>query len=218
MSAMAAKLQLSTLGEVTIASIGGAGSTSAAHTNRDQGPPSSCGTLTQDGCIRASHRLSVGNIRIGALPAAVQLAAPAGFDYLIKLDGFTRTVSAEAGIGSANPSITTTGTMSLWNGVGYTPVNLATNTVGVTNLSVAATLGTVLGTTAVSITGTIQSGATSAPACPSSPCTDAKAEAASPIIGDLRYYVTVGGSPVVDLLIHIDFGTLLAHAQYTPSV
>jgi hypothetical protein len=36
------------------------------------------------------------------------------------------------------------------------------------------------------------------------------------MVGDIRYTVVVGGTTVADLLIHIDLGTLTAHAEYTP--
>jgi hypothetical protein len=44
---------------------------------------------------------------------------------------------------------------------------------------------------------------------------DATATAESPIVGDITYTVVVGGSTVANVTIHIDLGTLTAHAKYT---
>jgi type II secretory pathway pseudopilin PulG len=215
-STMTAQLNLNALGNVTLASIGGAAVSSAAHTNRDTAAqPSSCASTSGDGCIHASHRQAIGSIVIADLPSTMSALLPS-FDGLLKLTGFTRTVIAEAGVGNANPSVVTTGTLQYWNGVGYTStvlsgaggVAIPLATVSVSNATAATTL---------SIGGTVSTGATTAPACPS-PCSDATAQAASPMIADIRYTVIVAGSTIVDLLVHIDLGTLLAHAQYTPSV
>ncbi|MEA3020024.1 MAG: hypothetical protein QOI47_1548, partial [Actinomycetota bacterium] len=116
---MSAVLALNGLGSATLASVGGGG-TSAAHTNRDVTPqPASCTSTSGTGCLQSIHRSAIGSVRIGGLPSALAAVAPAGFDYLLKLDNFTRTVKAEAGIGNANPSVVSSGTIQYWTGAGY---------------------------------------------------------------------------------------------------
>jgi type II secretory pathway pseudopilin PulG len=215
-SSMSAQLNLNGLGSATLASIANPGVSSAAHTNRDlTAQPSSCTATSGDGCVRAAHRQSVGSVRIAPLPSVLAGLLPT-FDYLLKLDNYTRTVSAEAGVGNADPAITTSGTITYWNTAGgYSTLAVSTGNPVTVQLGTVS-VSSVSANTTITIGGTVTTGATSATACPS-PCADASAQAASPAVGDLRYTVVVGGVTVADLLIHIDLGTLLAHAQYTPS-
>jgi hypothetical protein len=213
---MSAQLNLSGLGSAVLASIGAAAAGSAADTNFDASPQaSSCTTTGGDGCIHAGHRASVGSLRIGGLMSVLSSLAPIGFDYLVKLDSYSRTVTAEAGVGNANPSVASTGTLQYWNGASYTSVAVASGaSVDIPLASVTVSSGLI--DTTLSLTGTIRTGATTATAC-ASPCADAMAEAESPFIGDIRYTVVVDGTTVTDLLIHVDLGTVTAHAEYTPS-
>lgn len=213
---MTAALALTSFGNATIASIGPSG-TAAGHTNYDAAPQTySCPSTSGDGCISASARSVVGPVRVGGIFAAVSSLAPSGFDYLVRLDGFARTVVAEAGEGNANPSSTSSGTITYWNGVTYSTLSVGTGssvTIPVADVTVtdASTNRT------VSISATLRTGAVSTPAC-ASPCANATAEAESPIVGDIRYTVVEAGSTVADFLVHVDLGTLTAHAEYEPSV
>lgn len=214
---MSAQLNLSGLGSAVLASIGAAPTAgSAADTNFDASPQAaSCTTTGGDGCIHAGHRATVGSVRVGGLMSVLSSLAPAGFDYLVKLDSYSRTVSAEAGVGNANPSVASTGTLQYWNGLSYTSVAVASGaSVDIPLASVTVSSG--LAQTTLSLTGTIRTGATTSAAC-ASPCADAMAEAESPFIGDIRYTVVVDGETVTDLLIHVDLGTVTATAEYTPS-
>jgi len=211
---MSAQLNLNGLGSAVLASVGSTSSGAAADTNFDAAPQTaSCTATSGDGCIHASHRAAVGSLRIGGLVSALSALAPVGFDYLVKLDNYTRTVTAEAGVGNANPSVTSTGTIQYWNGTAYSSVAVAAgSSVSLPLSSVTVTSG--LTSTTISIGGTIRTGGTTSGAC-ASPCANAQAEAESPIVGDIRYTVIVGGTTVADLLIHIDLGTITAHAEYT---
>jgi type II secretory pathway pseudopilin PulG len=213
--AMTAQLNLNSLGSAVLASIGTAATSSAGFSNRDITPQAtSCTTTSDDGCIHASQRSSVGTVAIGGLPSVLQSLAPLGFDYLLKLTGFSRTVTAEAGYGNADPSVTNGGTIQYWNGFGYTSVAVASGasaTIPIAN--VVVTNG--LTSTTIGMTAVVRSGGTTSGPC-ASPCANAEARAESPIVGDIRYTVVVGGTTVVDLNIHIDLGTLLARAEYQP--
>lgn len=214
---MSAQLNLSGLGSAVLASIGSTSSGSAADSDFDIAPQNaspSCTATSGDGCVHAGHRASIGSVRVGGLMSALSALAPVGFDYLVKLDNYTRTVTAEAGIGNANPSVASTGTISYWNGAAYSTVAVAAGaSVSIPVSSVTVSSG--LTSTTLSIGGTIRSGGTTSGPC-ASPCASADAVAESPMVGDIRYTVVVAGSTVADLLIHIDLGTLTAHAEYTP--
>ena len=212
---------LGALGLVTLASIGGATTDSAAHTNYDTatqgtGAGKSCPTTSGDGCVHASQRTSVGAIRIAGVPAGLAALSPLGFDYLVKIDGFTRSVKAEAGIGNGAPtaSASTSGTISIWNGLGYTTTAIGSSASVLTVPSLTITNG--ITNTTLQVTASLRTGGATAPAC-AAPCASASATAESPLVGDIRYKVVVLGVTIADLTIHIDLGTLLAQASYTPS-
>ncbi|HVM53148.1 MAG TPA: type II secretion system protein [Acidimicrobiales bacterium] len=219
---MQATLSLGTLGTVTLASMAAPGADNIAHTNRDVAPqPGSCPATEGDGCIHASHSASVGAVRIGALPSSLAALAP-GFDYLLKIDGYNRTVRAEAGVGAADPSVTNRsggsdqGTIQYWNGSGYTSLTIGAG--ASTSISIPAlTVSDGLTSTTLEIVSIVRTGGTTSPAC-ASPCAESFAQAESPVVGDIRYRVIVAGETIVDLNIHIDFGTLTASARYTPGV
>jgi type II secretory pathway pseudopilin PulG len=214
---MSAQMNLNGLGSAVLASIGSTSTGGAGDTNFDAAPqtsPAACTVATSgDGCIHASQRAAVGSVRIGGLASSLSAVAPLGFDYLVKLDNFTRTVTAEAGVGNDNPSVSSTGTIQYWNGAGYTSVAVGSGA-SVSLPLASLTVSSGLTSTTLSIGGTIRTGGTTSGTC-ASPCADASASAESPIVGDIRYTVIVGGNTVADLLIHIDFGTATAHAQYT---
>jgi len=213
--AMTAQLNLNSLGSAILASFAGATTSSSGFSNRDIVPQAtSCTTTSEDGCIHASQRGSIGTLNIGGLPAGLSTLAPLGFNYLVKLSGFSRTVTAEAGYGNADPSVTNAGTIQYWNGLGYTTVAVASGasaTIPVANLVVSDGISS----TTIGMTATVRSGGTTSGPC-ASPCASAEARAESPIVGDIRYTVVIGGVTVVDLNIHIDLGTLLARAEYQP--
>src|SRR5207247_10988575 len=62
---------------------------------------------------------------------------PAGWaGYFIQVTGFTDKVTSETGTNTASPTVTASGTVRYWNGVGYTTVNIAPGSA--VNLSVAS--------------------------------------------------------------------------------
>jgi len=62
-------------------------------------------------------------------------------------------------------------------------------------------------------TSTAQTMQSCSPACPNNRLA-AAATSNSPILGDIHYKVTYNGSVVVDVVIHVDIGTLLAQSSY----
>jgi type II secretory pathway pseudopilin PulG len=212
---MSATMNVGGLGTATLVSIANASNGSAGDTNFDATPQTAgvCSTTTGDGCIHVSHRSAIGSLRIGGLPASLAALAPLGFDYLLKLNTFTRTVTAEAGVGNTNPSVSSTGSILYWNGLGYT--TLAVNAGASVSIPLQSiTINNALTSTTISVGGIVRTGGTTSGAC-ASPCGDATATAESPIVGDLSYTIVVGGTTVAAITIHIDLGTLTAHAKYT---
>ena len=129
-------------------------------------------------------------------------------------------------MGSSGPTASAAGTLSYFNGTGYTSCPLY----GVGACAVDANGNLVIpalhltdplhpGVT-IDITPTLTRGATSVseslitctPACPNSR-SDAKAQSTSPLAGKIHYVVSVG-VPIADLTMTVNLGTLLAKASY----
>src|SRR5207237_4384495 len=116
---------VSDLGPATLVQVGpGASSPGFAYSNRDISPEASmCTTTTKDGCMHAEATRSLGTITLGTLPTGV--STPTGWaGYYVRVTGVTDTVKAEAGMGSSAPTATASGTLSYYNGSGYTSCSL----------------------------------------------------------------------------------------------
>lgn len=199
----------------TLASLS-ATSTGASHTMRVTSPGSASSCLStqsgSDGCVSASHRRTIGFFSVGCLPSLV--TAPVGFSgttCLVSGTNLVSTVSAEAGIGSAAPTATRTGTLSYWNGLGYSSLTLSGSTSAAISIP-AISVTNVLNSTTVTVSANLRTGATSAPAC-AAPCYSATSSVESPVVGDV-FYKIVTPTATLDLAMHIDFGTITASATY----
>jgi type II secretory pathway pseudopilin PulG len=190
----------------------------------------SCPGATTDGCIHGEAARSIGQVRLGGLPANV--SGPAGWQgYMIQLASFQDTASAESGVGSTDPTLTApvagTGSVSFWNGTGYTTCTVyqAGCATGGANFPVTALNRTVQvngQTVNVSISARITAGGTSITEVPSScsgSCTRTQTQvtSGSPLLGDLTYTVTVAGTVVCSLNVHVDLGSLLVNTVYKPA-
>ena len=204
------------LGSVTIAELQGAPSESLSHTNRDLTASAYCAGTSGNGCVHARATRSVGTLRLGGLPPGVP--APAGWTgYLVELTGFTDTVTAEAGINAASPTLTTSGTIRFWNGSGYTTKSLApgeSESLPVATVVASSGQETVQIDAALSTGGTSQ--ASSSATCGALPCrTSAEAQSRSPLIGTVSYRITSGAAEVLSLVTSIDLGSSVAEAKYS---
>src|SRR5207248_10609860 len=104
---------LGTQTDTTLASVG-AGSTNGAFTNRDLAPPEAtvCASMpvsnpANDGCVQAHQYRTLGTVTLLQLP--VGLAGLPGYDPtkgLVRLTGYSDSVTAEAGVGAAAPTAT----------------------------------------------------------------------------------------------------------------
>jgi hypothetical protein len=185
-----------------------------------------CPGAATDGCVHGDASRMLGQIRLGGLPTNVP--GPGAWQgYLIQLGSFNDTASAESGIGTAAGSIVApvsgTGTVSFWNGTGYTtctvygsgcptsgsnyPVATLTRNVNVDGTAVS-----------VRISAAITAGGTSVSASPtcSGTCTrnQVTATSGSPLLGTMTYAVTVGGVSMCNLSMTVDLGTLLVNTSY----
>ncbi len=214
------------LGNALLSSIG-SGSARTFATRHLTSGGTYCTQTSGDGCVHLSTARGMGAVQLAGLPANLSSSdVPAGWSgYLVQLSGFSDSVSSEAGVGAAAPSVQASGTISYWNGAGYTSLSVAPG--GPRNLPVAPisisdpnyeNTGQAL---VITITPQLTTGGTAVndPAgsgC-ASPCTRAQASAtsASPILGSIAYSVTYGGTSVADLNIGVDLGTITANATYT---
>lgn len=185
-----------------------------------------CPATTTDGCVHGDASRMLGQTRLGGLPANVP--GPAAWQgYLIQLSNFNDTVTAESGIGSSAGGVVApvsgTGTVSFWNGTGYTtctvygsgcpmsgsnyPVSTLTRNVTVNGTAVTVTMSAAITAGGTSVTATPPCGGT---------CTrnQVTASSGSPLLGTITYAVTVGGVSMCNLTMTVDLGMLLVNTTY----
>ena len=211
---------LADIGDATLVSIANPSVASTSFTNRML-------VSGQDGNVQETAKRAFGTVSIGGLPEYV--SAPAGWTgYFLQLTGYRDTVQSTAGTSAAAPAATVdAGSLSYWNGTGYTTVNLATTPgyslsglvldrtalVGVHGVEVKITapslaMGSVPATT-FSTTGC----SATYPTCKK----EAQATIGSPVLGTLTYEVWVDLVKVVDLTIDVGLGTAAAKSIYGPT-
>jgi hypothetical protein len=204
---------------------------SGAFTNRDTAPETTvCKQAAGAGCIQSLQYRSRGTVSLIKLPPALPSSdLPIGYDAskgLIQLSGFADSVSAEAGVGSSPPSVSVAGTISFYNGLGYSTITLGPGS------SVAIPLGAAGGGVHISDSGlngaplaidigsNLTTGGTSTTdsgtaTCPDGVCrASASATSNSPITGTITYQVTYANAVVCNLTVSVDLGTLLAKSSY----
>jgi type II secretory pathway pseudopilin PulG len=229
---MSAVLALNNLGNTTLASVTAMPTASDAFTNREV-------VATSDGLVHADGTRSLGTVTIGGLPSGLAAAAlPLNWSgYLVQLTGFTDAVHAETGANTSAPSVTASGSLKYWNGVGYSTLaitpgastNLAIPSVHISDLSTGKLLQIDLqaavdsecavwtaGCPRTGGTSTAQTFQTCSPACPNNR-TAASASSNSPFIGDIHYTITYDGDLLAHLTVHVDLGTLLVSNSYQPA-
>ncbi len=214
------------LGTAVLASSGSPSSQYQVFTDRNiTSGATRCVGTSGDGCIHAEGTLNIGSYAIGGLPASMPAGSiPAAWQgYFLQVSSYTTTTKAEAGKSTAAPSVTATGTISYWNGNGYSTITVAPGAsvpIAAAPLSITTTVNSQ--TLSVSLSGSaLKTGGTQTtdPANCGSACTrnSADAVANSPATGDVLYTITYGGRILADLDIHIDMGSLESHVQYQPS-
>jgi hypothetical protein len=159
---------------------------------------------------------SLGTVGILTLPATIP--GPAGWTgSLVSVSGFSATATAVAGPGATAGSTgaTGTGTVSYWNGSGYTAVPL-----GAVGTSVAVAPVTVpAGSCTLSLTGSFQTGGStsSTSALAGGGVATATADVAAPVVGTFTLQMTCsGGTPLLAALtLAVDLGDTSAEASFS---
>lgn len=213
------------VGTATLISLGVPGASSIAYTDRAPLPEGTvCPTTSGDGCARAALTRSWGTTTLGGLPDALNpgVAPPGWAGYLVSVNNAVGMASAEIGIGSAAPAASVSGTVSVWNGVGYTPVTLlpgASVPLVVAPVHVQELVSGKLLT--IDISASLSTGGTTItdPAACIVPCTrsTATASANSPIGGTISYVVVYDGATMASLTTSVDLGSVLAKGTYQAS-
>jgi type II secretory pathway pseudopilin PulG len=226
------------LGAITLGSV--ASETTSGFVSRDTAPDGSyCTSTTGDGCADARATRSVGTVQIGGLPANLRTLAssliPSGWasgaGYLVQITGWTDSVSAESGVGSSAPAASASGTISYWNGSGYSSATVGSNrSLNVPTVSISCTGACAVGgqpLTIIITTSALSSGAvtTSDPdksGCvvngtsqAGTRCATTTGSSSSPEV-DIDYYIS-WGSLSWDLVVHFNLGTLAAQSSYGPA-
>ena len=177
-----------------------------------------------NGNVQETAKRAYGTIKIGGLPEFV--TAPVGWlGYFVQLAGYQATVVSTAGTGAALPTANNVGTLSYWNGLGYTSVNLNTTpTYSLSGLLLDhTTLTSDLHTVRVRI-ATDSLEMESVPIVSSTPSgsgsilrNETQATVGSPMLGTFTYQMWLDGSEVVNLEIDVSMGTLTAKSIYQPA-
>ncbi len=173
----------------------------------------------EDGRMSNTATRRFGTINIGALPSNVSI--PLGWNgYLLSMTGYQDACNATAGTTAAAPSCAiSSGTITYWNGTGYTSVAAGTS-VPALNASVTQTIGGYEVVVTLSSTG-LTGGTITTTSTPtgggSITRTDVDASLAAPLKGSIAYTITVDGITAVNLTIQIDLGTMIARGVYAPA-
>lgn len=211
------------LGAMTLASVGPAPSASSTFSARyTTSGGSYCPSATTDACVAAAVSRALGNVALGGLPTPVSgdTLYGQGFQGMVLLTGYSDYVSAQSGYGAGSASPTVAGSLSYWNGSGYTTdtvANLAGQTLPVPDF--AATYALNDGTTATItistslVVGTLQSSGSVVTPCQPTACVVTQART-SPVIAAFTYTITHGGTTVATFQVGANLGTVTAKATY----
>jgi prepilin-type N-terminal cleavage/methylation domain-containing protein len=191
-----------------------------------------------DGKVHEELARTLGQVSLGGLPANLSSGlVPTGWlGYFIRITGFTDTAVSEAGTSSSSPTVTASGTISYWNGAGYSTHTVAPGAAWGVPVASVHIVGSGSPQLKIDITGsmdgavncaptwvqgcpatggtvTSSTSAVCSPACPTK-LTASSASSGAPLLADVRYKVTFGTTVLADLAIHVDLGSLLATGTY----
>jgi type II secretory pathway pseudopilin PulG len=205
------------VGGVTFLQMAAPASATTTTSNRDS-------ITSQDGKVTETVTRTIGRLDIGGLPVGFT-PTPAGWGgYFVSLTNYSDTVTAIAGSTAADPIATiTSGTISYWNGSGYTSVDLAT-TPGYsipsswsqgTTASFAGNKKIVVTMTTTGIAMGGQPTKTSSPAGSGSILrNDVTSSIGSPMSGQFTYTIAVNNTTVVNFTFTLNLGAISARAVY----
>jgi hypothetical protein len=203
------------LGHLPLLTLPAAGSTGTTWVDRNPGGNPT--TADDDSIVaHATRKITSGNADLFGFPVgAVPGLGWAG--YLFRISDWSATATAAAGPGAtaAGTTATQTGTLSYWNGGGYTALNLASGVVS--SLPISATVNT--GECTVGYTGTLSGGGTETlvehqDGNPALPIIKASATVA-PVSGSFLLDVQCLGIPAVALEIDVAIGRAVAETHFS---
>jgi hypothetical protein len=207
-------LTLSGLGDATLASLIPSGQQTTTYVRR------MVPVAGQNGLVRGQVTWRLPEIRLGGLPSEVD-PPPEWDGYWLRLTGFEAAATAEAGTNSSAPTTSITdGSLSVWNGVGYTSVPVTTigGPVVVVPVDHTALVGTDL--VRVEMAGTVEVEPTTTSEVigdVATTRTEAAARIGSPLVTELTYRVTVNAEEVANLTLQFNAGRGDVSAIYRPS-
>jgi hypothetical protein len=171
----------------------------------------------ESGRVELTSTRRIGTLSVGALPAA--LGTPAGWTgALVTLTNYQDSATSQAGTTTtAAPATSVSGTVSFWNGVGYT--SYAVNNASLNNIASTVTRSAVIGGRTVVGTVSVNSGSQSATTGtnqtnPSGSLRTDVDSSVTPFKATIHYVITVDGVTTVDLAIAINLGTMLTRGVY----
>jgi hypothetical protein len=210
-----------TVGAVTFVQMAAPATATTTISNRDA-------ISSQDGKITETVTRTIGQLDIGGLPAGIN-PLPSGWNgYFVSLTNYSDTVTAIAGSTAGDPVATiTSGTLSYWNGAGYTSVNLATTpTYSIPSSWTASTSQSFSGNKKIQVSmSTTGIAMGSQPTKTSSPSgsgsilrNDVTSSIGSPMAGQFTYSIAAGSGnnppTVATFTITLDLGAISARAVY----
>jgi prepilin-type N-terminal cleavage/methylation domain-containing protein len=221
------------LGSIPLLSVAAAPVKGSSFTHREL-------QMDEDGLVHSDVSRSLGAVTIGGLPSNVAPGAvpPGWLGYLVRIDNFTDTVTAEAGTNTAAPAVTASGSISYWNGAGYSVLSIAPGPglqIPVSSVQIADNSRGKLLEVVIQggvdfhcdawVQGCPTTGGTSTSSTPLDcmpvPCpttrTQATAKSNSPFVGDIHYTVIYDGETLAHLTIRVDLGTITAQNTYQPA-
>ena len=207
------------LGSATLASV------NAAAINPNKSFVNREAVTNQDGAVAVTSTRRIGTLVLGDFPAGI--TAPAGWSgYLLSMTGYQDTATSQAGsTTTAGPTAqATSGTLSVWNGSGYTPFSV--NSASLNSLAASATQTRTIAGHVIVVTISVGSGGlqatskgTTQTCSPSGTLTQCTNENSSvnPPSATVHYVITVDGTVAVDLHIALNMGTMLTRSVYAPA-
>lgn len=172
------------------------------------------------GCAVAAAQRATGAVVVGSPTGAT--GVPGSFTGLVKVDASTETAKAEEGIGATAPTWTRTGRAYVWNGTGYTTLNL--NGPGTppapggwpiapVTLTYGAYQVHYEGEVMVRVPTAARSSRSATTPCVNESCTST-VDGSSSVRVSLRVTISTGGAPVGSFATEVDLGGLTASAGY----
>jgi hypothetical protein len=206
------------LGQWSLLDLASSGSTSSTWTGKmATGWNGHCASPGLDGCVSAAAKRTLGTLSLGALPSSLKSVNnkwDATNNYLVKVTGYGDTATSEAGVTAtsvAGPAAI--GTLSYWNGNGYTSTTSLT-TGSTIPLSFSVSSGSATLTESGKITLGSVSSNTAVGTCASACTANA---AVHGLIVDVTYTVVVSGTTVVSVALHADLGGVTTSTTYQSS-